>query len=212
MKTEITTVSNELSNLQAQFGVLSNGISTVSAQISTNFVSLSQVVATAFTEMTEGLTTFTTQFIAMQSFGDLGIVSSLDAINTTLLETKSILSELWDVKPISDWTDGLNVAANGVEILAGVIEMLKFATHEEELGMIAITIAVWAQHARNHGRQFNAQTWEESLPASVYGLEKYLGSGLIKGIGPKFAKRLCAQRRGCVPVHQEFAGRRDGHG
>ena len=40
------------------------------------------------------------------------------------------------------------------------------------------------------GRQFAAETIEETLPATVYGIEKYLGSGLIKGIGPKFAKRI----------------------
>lgn len=28
------------------------------------------------------------------------------------------------------------------------------------------------------------------MPATVYGIEKYLGSGLIKGVGPKFAKRI----------------------
>lgn len=41
-----------------------------------------------------------------------------------------------------------------------------------------------------YGRQFMAEKWEETLPATVYGIEKYLGSGLIKGVGPKFAKRI----------------------
>lgn len=41
-----------------------------------------------------------------------------------------------------------------------------------------------------YGRQFSAQKWEEALPATVYGIEKYLGSGLVKGVGPKFAKRI----------------------
>ncbi len=41
-----------------------------------------------------------------------------------------------------------------------------------------------------YGRQFQAEKWEETLPATVYGMEKYLGSGLIKGVGPKFAKRI----------------------
>ena len=41
-----------------------------------------------------------------------------------------------------------------------------------------------------YGRQFSVEKWEETLPATVYGIEKYLGSGLIKGIGPKFAKRI----------------------
>ena len=43
---------------------------------------------------------------------------------------------------------------------------------------------------KKYGRQFMAQTWEETMPATVYGIEKYLGSGLIKGVGPKFAKRI----------------------
>ncbi|MCD8232022.1 MAG: ATP-dependent RecD-like DNA helicase [Clostridiales bacterium] len=43
---------------------------------------------------------------------------------------------------------------------------------------------------RKFGRQFSAEKWEETLPATTYGIEKYLGSGLIKGVGPKFAKRI----------------------
>ena len=41
-----------------------------------------------------------------------------------------------------------------------------------------------------YGRQFSIEQCEETLPATVYGIEKYLGSGLVKGIGPKFAKAI----------------------
>ena len=41
-----------------------------------------------------------------------------------------------------------------------------------------------------YGRQFSVETFEETLPATIFGIEKYLGSGLIKGIGPKFAKKI----------------------
>ena len=41
-----------------------------------------------------------------------------------------------------------------------------------------------------YGRQFSMETFEETLPATVFGIEKYLGSGLIKGVGPKFAGRI----------------------
>ena len=41
-----------------------------------------------------------------------------------------------------------------------------------------------------YGRQFAVETFEETLPATVYGMEKYLGSGLVKGIGPKYAKLI----------------------
>jgi ATP-dependent exoDNAse (exonuclease V) alpha subunit len=40
------------------------------------------------------------------------------------------------------------------------------------------------------GKQFVAQDYRETLPATVEGIEKYLGSGLVKGIGPAYAKRI----------------------
>lgn len=43
---------------------------------------------------------------------------------------------------------------------------------------------------RKYGQQFMVQSYEEVMPATVYGIEKYLGSGLVKGIGPKFAKLI----------------------
>lgn len=45
---------------------------------------------------------------------------------------------------------------------------------------------------RKFGSEFIAEKWEETMPATVYGIEKYLGSGLIKGVGPKFAQRIVA--------------------
>ena len=44
-----------------------------------------------------------------------------------------------------------------------------------------------------YGRQFSMESFEEKLPATVYGIEKYLGSGLVKGVGPKFAGRIVKQ-------------------
>jgi exodeoxyribonuclease V alpha subunit len=49
----------------------------------------------------------------------------------------------------------------------------------------------WEQH-REHGPQFRALFLEVTPPSSREGIERYLGSGLIKGIGPHFAKRLVA--------------------
>jgi exodeoxyribonuclease V alpha subunit len=43
---------------------------------------------------------------------------------------------------------------------------------------------------RVHGLQFSARRLAAVAPTTVEGIEKYLGSGLIKGIGPHFAKRL----------------------
>ena len=41
-----------------------------------------------------------------------------------------------------------------------------------------------------YGRQFEVVAFEKTLPANIYGMENYLDSGLIKGIGPKFAKLI----------------------
>ena len=41
-----------------------------------------------------------------------------------------------------------------------------------------------------YGRQFVATDWEEKMPTSLKGIEEYLASGLIKGIGPIFARKI----------------------
>jgi exodeoxyribonuclease V alpha subunit len=50
----------------------------------------------------------------------------------------------------------------------------------------------WADHAK-YGEQFKIVQYKTAVPASVYGITKYLGSGLIKGIGPVMAKRIVKQ-------------------
>lgn len=50
----------------------------------------------------------------------------------------------------------------------------------------------WSFHPK-FGRQFAATSCEVNLPQSAVGIEKYLSSGLIKGIGPVFAKKLVAK-------------------
>ncbi len=47
----------------------------------------------------------------------------------------------------------------------------------------------WTRHAR-FGEQFRVSTWETLTPATRVGIERYLGSGLIKGIGPVIARRM----------------------
>lgn len=47
----------------------------------------------------------------------------------------------------------------------------------------------WKTHPR-YGQQFQADHWEKVDPATLEGIEKYLGSGMIKGIGPTYARRL----------------------
>lgn len=48
---------------------------------------------------------------------------------------------------------------------------------------------LWRMHPR-YGLQFQVERWEKLEPATLKGIERYLGSGLIKGIGPTYAQRL----------------------
>ena len=47
----------------------------------------------------------------------------------------------------------------------------------------------WDNH-RDHGLQFKADFLKVTPPATTEGIERYLGSGMIKGIGPVYAKKL----------------------
>ncbi|AFY75429.1 ATP-dependent exoDNAse (exonuclease V), alpha subunit/helicase superfamily I member (plasmid) [Synechococcus sp. PCC 7502] len=102
------------------------------------------------------------------------------------------------------------------DYLQGVIERLTF--HSEETGyaiarlktpkspdLITIvgnfaniqagqTLAlegIWRSHPK-YGDQFQVSQYQETKPATLTGIEKYLGSGLIKGVGPVTAKRIVA--------------------
>lgn len=100
------------------------------------------------------------------------------------------------------------------ESLEGLVELITF--HSEETGFCVLkvkargfreTVAVigkvpridvgeWIKAKgkwiidRKHGRQFQCEHLEAVVPDSLEGIEKFLGSGLIKGIGPVYAKKL----------------------
>lgn len=63
---------------------------------------------------------------------------------------------------------------------------------EVPVGSVLLCEGDWKVDKR-FGSQFVCQSWEEVMPATAYGIEKYLGSGLVKGIGPKFAQLIVKQ-------------------
>lgn len=76
----------------------------------------------------------------------------------------------------------LKVSAHDVITVNGTIGELHQGTQ--------VTIkGTWSNHPK-FGRQFQAQECSVELPSSAMGIQKYLSSGLIKGIGPKFAEKL----------------------
>ena len=60
---------------------------------------------------------------------------------------------------------------------------------DANVGSVLVCDGNWKVDAK-YGRQFVAENWEETLPATVYGMEKYLGSGLIRVSDRSLQKRL----------------------
>ena len=109
-----------------------------------------------------------------------------------------------------------NDSGQPTEVLAGSIERVTF--HNAENGFCVLRIkarghrelvtvvghaaeicagewvtvsGAWV-NSREHGQQFKAAFLRSSLPTSAEGIEKYLGSGMIRGIGPIYAGKLVA--------------------
>jgi exodeoxyribonuclease V alpha subunit len=100
------------------------------------------------------------------------------------------------------------------EVLAGIVERVTF--HNAETGFCVLRVkarghrdlATIVGHAatisagewitasgdwvndRTHGQQFKARFMRTSAPSSVEGIEKYLASGMIRGIGPVYARKM----------------------
>ena len=104
--------------------------------------------------------------------------------------------------------------ANPTEVLAGLVDRVTF--HNPDNGFCVLRVKARGQrdqitllgHAamisagefvqasgtwvndRTHGVQFRAAFLKVTAPTTVEGIEKYLGSGMIRGIGPVYAKKL----------------------
>jgi len=105
-------------------------------------------------------------------------------------------------------------ASTPTEVLAGLVERVTF--HNDENGFCVLRVKARGQrdlitvlgHAamilagefiqasgnwindRTHGVQFRASFLKAAAPTTVEGIERYLGSGMIRGIGPIYAKKL----------------------
>jgi exodeoxyribonuclease V alpha subunit len=58
-----------------------------------------------------------------------------------------------------------------------------------QVGESLVLHGQWINHQK-YGRQFEVQSYQVKLPATLEGIRKYLGSGLIKGVGPATAKKI----------------------
>jgi exodeoxyribonuclease V alpha subunit len=115
---------------------------------------------------------------------------------------------------MGDHTRTSSAAAPPGERLAGSIERVTF--HSEESGFCVLRVKVrgqrdlvtvvgsaasitageymecegWWVNDRQHGLQFKATSLRTIQPSTLEGIEKYLGSGMVRGIGPHFARKL----------------------
>ena len=65
----------------------------------------------------------------------------------------------------------------------------------------------WGSHPK-YGRQFQVHSYATVLPATIQGIRRYLGSGLIKGIGPVMAERMVAHfGTGILDIIEQEPGR-----
>lgn len=106
-----------------------------------------------------------------------------------------------------------------METITGVVERITYHDEESGYGVIKVRVKGFSELIpftgkfisinvgtiieakgdfivnKKFGRQFSVKEYKESLPASIYRIEKYLGSGLIEGIGPKFTKQIVEKFR-----------------
>lgn len=78
---------------------------------------------------------------------------------------------------VKDYSDLVTIVGNLLEV---------------NVGSVLLVEGDWKVD-RKYGSQFIVEKWEETMPATLYGIEKYLGSGLVKGVGPKFAQRIVSR-------------------
>lgn len=89
-------------------------------------------------------------------------------------------------------------AENGYSILKvnvkGYKDLVTIVGHllDVPVGSVLLCEGDWKVD-KKYGSQFVVDSWEEVMPATIYGIEKYLGSGLVKGIGPKYARLIVAK-------------------
>lgn len=87
-----------------------------------------------------------------------------------------------DIKLSHRFANKNNLNTEGLATVVGTLPELSPGEHLRLQGQ-------WDNHPK-HGPQFKAEVCEQTLPATVAGIQGYLGSGMIKGIGPKFAERI----------------------
>ncbi len=97
---------------------------------------------------------------------------------------EAVLERLTYVNEETGYTVARVATARGTDLLT-VVGALLGAQPGESLRLVGR----WSSHPQ-YGRQFEVDSYTTVLPATIQGIQRYLGSGLVKGIGPVFAERI----------------------
>ncbi|WP_399090772.1 ATP-dependent RecD-like DNA helicase [Streptomyces sp. BBFR2] len=106
-----------------------------------------------------------------------------NAVNTSVVE--GVLERITYANEESGYTVARVDTGRGAGELLTVVGALLGAQPGESLRMTGR----WGSHPQ-YGKQFTVENYTTVLPATVQGIRRYLGSGLIKGIGPRIADRI----------------------
>jgi exodeoxyribonuclease V alpha subunit len=98
---------------------------------------------------------------------------------------EAVLERITYVNPETGYTIARVAAERTGPDLLTVVGPLLGAQIGESLRLVGR----WGSHPR-YGRQFEVHSYTTVLPATIQGIRRYLGSGLIKGIGPTMAERM----------------------
>lgn len=101
-----------------------------------------------------------------------------------MTELRCVVEHITYQNPENGWSV-MKVNVKGYEDLV----TLTGSFMDVPIGSVLLCEGDWKIDSR-FGQQFIVQSWTEVMPATTYGIEKYLGSGLVKGIGPIFAKSI----------------------
>ncbi|GAA1121987.1 ATP-dependent RecD-like DNA helicase [Nocardiopsis composta] len=108
-----------------------------------------------------------------------------DAPGFRLAELEGVLERITFANEETGYTVAKVDTGRGAAELTTVVGALIGAQPGEALRMRGR----WGSHPQ-YGRQFTVEDYTTVLPATVQGVRRYLGSGLIKGIGPRLAEKI----------------------
>jgi exodeoxyribonuclease V alpha subunit len=115
-----------------------------------------------------------------------GTMVAVSAPSRPVAVVEAVLERLTYVNEETGYTVARVATGRSADLLT-VVGALLGAQPGETLRLVGR----WSAHPK-YGRQFEVDSYTTVLPATIQGIQRYLGSGLVKGIGPVFAERIVA--------------------